>query len=111
MEISDALSIVLGNNKILISTLVQFAMGIAVGYYFAKAVKYLLALVLVLVVGALLNVWSIGGSLDSILSTYFTQFKEHKEEVLSLIKFFGAVLVGPVLVGFIVGVIIGLTRK
>ena len=111
MEISDALSIVLGNNKILISTLVQFAMGIAVGYYFAKAVKYLLALVLVLVVGALLNVWSIGGSLDSILSTDFTQFKEHKEEVLSLIKFFGAVLVGPVLVGFIVGVIIGLTRK
>jgi glucan phosphoethanolaminetransferase (alkaline phosphatase superfamily) len=111
MAIGDALSVILSNNKILVATLLQFLMGLGLGYYFAKAVKYLIALILVMIAGALLNIWSFGGSIDNILTKYISNIAQYRDEVLTLIKIFGAMLVGPILIGFIIGVIIGLTRK
>jgi hypothetical protein len=86
-------------------------MGLGLGYYFAKAVKYLIALILVMIAGALLNIWSFGGSIDNILTKYISNIAQYRDEVLTLLKIFGAMLVGPILIGFIIGVIIGLTRK
>ncbi|MEM4017096.1 MAG: hypothetical protein QW604_04725 [Fervidicoccaceae archaeon] len=111
MAIGDALSVILSNNKILVATLLQFLMGLGLGYYFAKAVKYLIALILVIIAGALLNIWSFGGSIDNILTKYISNIAQYRDEVLTLLKIFGAMLVGPILIGFIIGVIIGLTRK
>ncbi len=111
MAIGDALSVILSNNKILVATLLQFLMGLGLGYYFAKAVKYLIALILVMIAGALLNIWSFGGSIDNILTKYISNIAQYRDEVLTLLKIFGAMLVGPILIGFIIGVIIGLTRK
>jgi hypothetical protein len=111
MAIGDTLSVILSNNKILVATLLQFLMGLGLGYYFAKAVKYLIALILVMIAGALLNIWSFGGSIDNILTKYISNIAQYKDEVLTLLKIFGAMLVGPILIGFIIGVIIGLTRK
>lgn len=111
MAIGDVLSVILSNNKILVATLLQFLMGLGLGYYFAKAVKYLIALILVMIAGALLNIWSFGGSIDNILTKYISNIAQYRDEVLTLLKIFGAMLVGPILIGFIIGVIIGLTRK
>jgi glucan phosphoethanolaminetransferase (alkaline phosphatase superfamily) len=111
MAIGDALSVILSNNKILVAILLQFLMGLGLGYYFAKAVKYLIALILVMIAGALLNIWSFGGSIDNILTKYISNIAQYRDEVLTLLKIFGAMLVGPILIGFIIGVIIGLTRK
>jgi NADH:ubiquinone oxidoreductase subunit 6 (subunit J) len=111
MAIGDALSVILSNNKILVATLLQFLMGLGLGYYFAKAVKYLIALILIIIAGALLNIWSFGGSIDNILTKYVSNIAQYRDEVLTLLKIFGAMLVGPILIGFIIGVIIGLTRK
>jgi hypothetical protein len=111
MAIGDILSVILSNNKILVATLLQFLMGLGLGYYFAKAVKYLIALILVMIAGALLNMWSFGGSIDNILTKYISNIAQYRDEVLTLLKIFGAMLVGPILIGFIIGVIIGLTRK
>jgi hypothetical protein len=111
MAIGDTLSVILSNNKILVATLLQFLMGLGLGYYFAKAVKYLIALILVMIAGALLNIWSFGGSIDNILTKYISNIAQYRDEVLTLLKIFGAMLVGPILIGFIIGVIIGLTRK
>jgi len=111
MAIGDILSVILNNNKILVATLLQFLMGLGLGYYFAKAVKYLIALILVMIAGALLNIWSFGGSIDNILTKYISNIAQYRDEVLTLLKIFGAMLVGPILIGFIIGIIIGLTRK
>jgi hypothetical protein len=111
MAIGDILSVILSNNKILVATLLQFLMGLGLGYYFAKAVKYLIALILVMIAGALLNIWSFGGSIDNILTKYISNIAQYRDEVLTLLKIFGAMLVGPILIGFIIGIIIGLTRK
>uniref|UniRef100_A0A7C1I1W4 FUN14 family protein n=1 Tax=Fervidicoccus fontis TaxID=683846 RepID=A0A7C1I1W4_9CREN len=111
MAIGDTLSVILSNNKILVATLLQFLMGLGLGYYFAKAVKYLIALILVMIAGALLNIWGFGGSIDNILTKYVSNIAQYRDEVLTLLKIFGAMLVGPILIGFIIGVIIGLTRK
>lgn len=111
VTLSDALAIMLSNNKILVATLIQFLMGLGLGYYFAKAVKYLIAMILVIIVGTLLNVWSFGGSLDNIFRNYVAGLAQYKDEVITLFKIFGAMLVGPILIGFVIGIIIGLTKK
>lgn len=111
MTIGDTIAIILRNNRILVATLIQFLMGLGLGYYFAKAVKYLIALILVIIAGALLNIWSFGGSMDNIFIQYVSGLAQYKDEVITLLKIFGAMLVGPILIGFIIGIIIGLTRK
>lgn len=111
ISLTDTLGIILSNEKILISVLIQFLMGLGVGYYFAKAVKYLIAFVLVLVIGGLLNVWSFSGSVDDIFTKYATQLLEYKDEIFTIMKIFGAILVGPTLLGFMIGIVIGLTKK
>jgi len=111
MTIGDTIAIILSNNRILVATLIQFLMGLGLGYYFAKAVKYLIALILVIIAGALLNIWSVGGSMDNIFIQYVSGLAQYKDEVMTLLKIFGAMLVGPILLGFIIGIIIGLTRK
>lgn len=111
LNIIDIISMIFTNERILISMLIQFLLGVAVGYYFAKAIKYLIALVLVLIIGSLLNVWSFSASMEDGLTRYFRNMLEYKDEALMLIKIFGALLVGPVLVGFMIGLVIGLTRK
>ncbi|MEM3228841.1 MAG: hypothetical protein QXD85_01435, partial [Fervidicoccaceae archaeon] len=50
------------NPKLLISIGIQLLLGILLGYILAKAFKYIIAFILVLIAGVILNVWSISSS-------------------------------------------------
>jgi len=97
------------NPKILISIGIQVILGMLLGYILAKAFKYIIAFILVLIAGIVLNVWSISGSGD--FFERLTGSKEYLQYFVQFAKLLGVLLVGPVLAGFVIGLIIGWLHK
>lgn len=98
------------NPKVLLAIIIQLVLGILLGYILAKAFKYIIAFVLVIIAGAILNVWSISGSNGNLFGN-LTEAKEYMQYVIQFAKFLSILLVGPVLAGFIIGLIIGWLHK
>ncbi|HEU97322.1 MAG TPA: hypothetical protein ENO36_00500 [Fervidicoccus fontis] len=105
----SSIDLLTSNPKLLISIGIQLILGILLGYILAKAFKYIIAFILVLIAGIVLNVWSLSGSGD-----YFqkiTGSKEYLQYFIELAKLMSALLVGPVMAGFVIGLIIGWLHK
>jgi len=109
--VTDILSKAMSNPKIAVSMLIQFLLGLALGYYSAKIAKYLLAWIGVIIIGALLSVWSLGGSVEDILTKLGLEAKKLLPIIRSFLAALGVLTVGPVAVGFVLGLVIGVTRK
>jgi len=93
------------------AVVIQFVLGLALGYFAAKALKYVLAFVGILVLGAFLNVWSLGASPQQALMHLGTMFLQLKDIALKLASVLGLLTVGVTTVGFIIGAIIAWVRK
>ncbi|MGC8564577.1 MAG: hypothetical protein ACP5LZ_06810 [Fervidicoccaceae archaeon] len=105
----SSIDLLTSNPKLLISIGIQLILGILLGYILAKAFKYIIAFILVLIAGIVLNVWSLSGSGD-----YFqkiTGSKEYLQYFIELAKLMSVLLVGPVMAGFVIGLIIGWLHK
>ena len=87
--------------------LIQFTIGLLLGYLVVKALKYILAIVALLVLGSMLSVWSLEGLSKSTLERLGLTLETLKSVVFALMT----ILVGPVAVGFIIGVIVGILRR
>lgn len=98
---------VLSDSKVLVAVVIQFLLGLGLGYVSVKAIKYVLAFIALLVLGSFLSVWSLGGSIETTL--------KNLSELAGLVKNFlfvlGLMTVGPVSVGFLLGALIALLRK
>jgi hypothetical protein len=109
--VTDIIAKAMSDPKVAIATLIQFLLGFALGYYSVKIARYLLAWIGVIILGSLLSVWSLGGSAEDIL----TKIGAEAKKVLPIVKDFlaalGILTVGPVAAGFIVGLIVGFTRR
>jgi uncharacterized membrane protein (Fun14 family) len=103
--ISAALSTPTGS----IVVLIQFILGVLLGYIVAKILKYVIAMIAILILGSILSIWSIGNLnlSQETLSKIGVSLNTLKNIALS----FATLLVGPIAVGFIVGVLIGLLKK
>ncbi len=108
---SEIISELLSNPKFYTSTLIQFLMGFLVGYFSFKIIKYVIALLITLVVGSFLSVWSLGDSLNTLLSKLFPEIVNAMPYIITALQILGVVIVGPIATGFIVGAIIGLLRR
>lgn len=86
---------------------VQFLLGLVLGYISAKIFKYALALIAILVLGSIISVWSLGSLSSETLNKIGTTLEITK----TLISAFAAILIGPIAIGFIIGVIIGFIKK
>ena|GEM_PF-478910 len=86
---------------------VQFLLGLGLGYVSVKALKYVLAFIAILVLGAFLSVWSLGATPLEVLQSLGGAAAMAKELAMIL----GLMTIGPVSLGFIVGVVLGLMRK
>jgi len=86
-------------------------MGIALGYIMAKMAKYIIAFIAILIIGAVLNVWSLGGSIQGFLEKLGITAMEFKNVILGFLGTLGLLMVGPVTLGFLIGIIIGLMKK
>jgi len=107
---TNFINIVSTNPAALVAVIIQFLMGFAVGYFGAKALKYIVAFILVLFIGSALSVWSLKGSVESIMEV-FGQLKEVASAVYGLLTTLGIMTVGPITLGFILGALVALLRK
>jgi len=107
---ANFINIISTNPAALVAVIIQFLMGFAVGYFGAKALKYIVAFILVLFIGSALSVWSLKGSVEGIMEV-FGQLKEVASAVYGLLTTLGIMTVGPVTLGFILGALVALLRK
>lgn len=103
--------LVTSDPKVAFAVIVQILMGIALGYYMAKVIKYFLALIGVIIIGVILNVWSLGGSIEDALTNLGIQALELKDVVFNFLSMLGVLTVGPITLGFVIGLIIASSRK
>jgi uncharacterized membrane protein (Fun14 family) len=99
------------NPAVLASFVIQFLLGLGAGYYMAKIAKYIVALIAIFILGALIGAWGVSGSVEEALKNLGASVAESKDAIISIMKAFGFVLVGPTAIGFIVGILLGLLRK
>lgn len=109
--VNELVTKLLTNPKALVVILIQFLLGFALGYYSAKVVKYILALIAIIVLGSVLSVWSIGGNVNEFLTKLGTEAVKLWPVIQGILATFGIMTVAPITVGFILGVVIAFTRK
>jgi uncharacterized membrane protein (Fun14 family) len=107
LTITELLTEILSTPTGAIVTFIQFLLGLALGYITAKIFKYILAMIAILILGSFLSVWSIGSLSGESLSKLGVTLETLKNIVLAFLT----ILVGPIAIGFIVGVIIGFLKK
>lgn len=108
--VGDIVSLV-SNPTALLGFVIQFLLGLAAGYYMAKIAKYVVALIIVFILGALIGAWGVSGSVEESLKSLGSSIAQSKDAIISIMKAFGFVLVGPTAIGFVVGILLGLLRK
>jgi uncharacterized membrane protein (Fun14 family) len=111
ITITDLPEMISTNPKMAIAILVQVLLGLAAGYYTAKIAKYVVALVGVLVLGALIGAWGAAGSVEDMLERVSSQLAAFKDAVVGVMGLLGFLLVGPTAIGFVLGIVIGLLRR
>ncbi len=104
--LNDALK----NPKVMLAVAIQFLMGLGLGYYSAKVIRYILALIGILILGSILSIWSLGGSAYDVISRLGTEAAKIYPVVQSILSALGILTIGPIAAGFILGVIIALRK-
>ena len=111
LSAGDVFSVALSNPRVAVAIGIEVILGAALGYLMAKMAKYILAFIALLVVGAILNLWSLGESIEEFLMRIGTTAAELKDVILGFINMLGLLMVGPVTLGFFIGLIIGMLKK
>ncbi|NPA97289.1 MAG: hypothetical protein GXO32_06780 [Crenarchaeota archaeon] len=109
--IENIVKVVVSNPIAAVSLVIQFLLGLGLGYVSAKALKYVLAFVGILLLGSFLNVWSFGHTPEQALKHLGMELVQLKNLVLSLLSALGLLTLGITTIGFIVGAIIAWLRK
>ncbi|MEB3844908.1 MAG: hypothetical protein LRS48_04425 [Desulfurococcales archaeon] len=91
--------------------LIEFLLGVGLGYTAVKALKYILAFIGILLLGSALSVWSIGSNSKDIAAKLGVEVKQLLPLIKSTFTMLGAMVVGPASIGVIVGIIIGAIKK
>ncbi|OYT46460.1 MAG: hypothetical protein B6U85_07515 [Desulfurococcales archaeon ex4484_42] len=111
VNIEDIIGEALKNPKVLVALVIQFALGLALGYVSVKALKYILAFIGILVLGSVLSVWSLGGSVEDFIANLGMQAQQLLPVIKNFLTTLGLLTVGPVSIGFIIGILIALARR
>ncbi|MCE4618839.1 MAG: hypothetical protein F7C82_01750 [Desulfurococcales archaeon] len=109
--LQEVVSVAVSNPKMALTILIEFLLGVALGYVGVKAMRYIFAFIGILILGSILSAWSLGGNLEDIAAKLGVELKQ----LLPLLKQFvitiGATIVGPASIGVIVGVILAMVKK
>ena len=106
-DLSEIVGVISANPQLAVVMIIQFILGLALGYIAVKAFKYIVAFVAILALGSLLSVWSIGMTPEDVLKTIGLTVVAVKNLVVLL----GLTTAGPVTAGFIIGAITALIKK
>ncbi|MEM3346041.1 MAG: hypothetical protein QXR36_01260 [Desulfurococcaceae archaeon] len=86
--------------------LIQFVLGLALGYVSVKALKYIIAFIAVLVLGVMLSIWNLGTLRKEVLESLGLTI----EAIFKLLLVLMITAAGPTLIGFIVGIVISILK-
>ncbi len=111
VELPEFVAKALSDPKALVAILIQFLMGLALGYFAVKVIKYLIALIAILIVGSVLSVWSIGGSIEEFLTRVAGTASAMWPVIYGALVTLGIMTVAPITAGFILGAVIAFVRK
>ena len=111
VESIDIINILLSDPKVALTVIIQIALGLALGYFSVKIIKYILALIGIIVLGSVMSIWSIGGGIEGFLARLGGTAIQLKPVIMNLLTTLGVLTVGPVTIGFILGLIIGFLRR
>jgi uncharacterized membrane protein (Fun14 family) len=99
-----------GNSSALITFTVEFLLGLGLGYFSVKALKYVLALIGIVVVGILLNIWQGPQIMKIIQEQLNIEWLKMYQLILAILLALGITTILPLSLGFIVGIVIGAAR-
>ncbi|MEM0218546.1 MAG: hypothetical protein QW425_03355 [Desulfurococcaceae archaeon] len=86
--------------------LIQFVLGLALGYVSVKALKYIIAFIAVLVLGVMLSIWNLGTLRKEVLESLGLTI----EAIFKLLLVLIITAAGPTLIGFIVGIVVSILK-
>ncbi|MEM1618023.1 MAG: hypothetical protein QXE77_00465 [Desulfurococcaceae archaeon] len=86
--------------------LIQFVLGLALGYVSVKALKYIIAFIAVLVLGVMLSIWNLGTLRKEVLESLGLTI----EAIFKLLLILMITAAGPTLIGFIVGIVVSILK-
>ncbi|MEM2947793.1 MAG: hypothetical protein QXN96_06125 [Candidatus Bathyarchaeia archaeon] len=90
---------------------IQFILGLLLGYISVKVLKYIIAFIIILILGILLNVWSLSLNLESLTRGMGDYASKAKDLIFGLAGTLGLLTIGPIAIGFIVGALIAWIRR
>ncbi|MEM4562099.1 MAG: hypothetical protein QW123_04420 [Desulfurococcaceae archaeon] len=94
------------NPPSIIVMLIQFILGLALGYVSVKALKYIIAFIAVLVLGVMLSIWNLGTLRKEVLESLGLTI----EAIFKLLLVLMITAAGPTLIGFIVGIVVSILK-
>ncbi len=109
--LGEIVSAAVGNPKMGLTILIEFVLGLALGYIGVKALRYILAFIGILLLGSVLSAWSLGGGINDIAEKLGVEVKKLLPVLKQFALAIGATIVGPASIGVIVGIILAMVRK
>lgn len=109
-NLSDVVSNIISNPVSLMVFLIQIALGFGIGYFTMKALKYILAVVALLMIGVMLNIWQFG-SIEEFLRMLGMDWTNILSTAQSALMVLGVLTVLPLGLGFCLGIFIGVVRR
>ena len=113
IDIGGLISSLLTNPAFLITFVIEFALGLGLGYFSAKVFKYIVALIAIFIVGVFLNVWQspqLGINIKAQLDAAGLSWNNVQPVVLSLLYTLGITTVLPITIGFAIGMVIAMAK-
>lgn len=102
----DVLRELLTNPTTLLIFLTQFGLGFGLGYFSVKALKYILAILCIIIIGVLLNIWQFGGVEEFLHALELpTGLPELTATVTAILSLLGILTLLPIGLGFFAGAI------
>ncbi|MEM1645983.1 MAG: hypothetical protein QXL96_08995 [Ignisphaera sp.] len=105
--IGELISALLSQPSTLVVVAIQFFLGLGLGYISIKILKYIIAFLAIIILGTFLSIWSLGLTPIEVFSTLGLAAEAAKKLAIVL----GLLSMGPVSIGFVIGIVIGLIKK
>jgi hypothetical protein len=106
-ELADTLRELLSNPTTFLIFLIQLGLGFGLGYFSLKALKYIIAIVCLLALGVLLNIWQFGGLQGLLEKTgYAMDFAQLIATLTAVASLLGILTILPIGIGFFLGIIV-----
>ncbi len=111
VTVQQIVSSVMSNHNTYLVMFIEFLLGVGIGYAATKAAKYIITLIVLLFLGTLLGVWSLGISMNKLIGLIIGNMGKVWTIINMIMAGLSIVMIGPVLAGIVVGIVIALIRK